>query len=82
MNDIRFVDTLPSSRRTSSNALADFLREIAHRSGEWAVWREGLAPTTAYVYANRYRKQHTHAEFAARKQPDGSCTIYARVLHV
>lgn len=83
MRTIQYV-TPPETRGRPSveSDVADFLREIAWRKGEWAIYREGMRPSTAYVYVSRFHKRFPHAEFTARKQDDGTATLYARVLYV
>lgn len=84
---IVFRDPPPIARQRSSKygdeAVAEFLRKIAWRKGDWAVFRTGVTKQTAYVYASRYKKAFPHSEWVARKDKTGSkYTLYARVLYV
>lgn len=61
---------------------ADFLREIAYRPGEWAVYRTGLSRAYAHSVASLNRRMHPHSEWMVRPADDGTHTVYARVLCV
>lgn len=62
--------------------VADFVREIAWRKGEWAVYRSGLNSNSASAYVSIYRKKFPHTEWVARLDHDGLYTVFVRVLHV
>lgn len=62
--------------------VADFLRKIAWRKGDWAVFRTGMNKATAYTKASRYRKQFPHSEWVARPGRGSTYTLYARVLYI
>lgn len=72
----------PSAEETHQLPVEDFLRKIAWRPGEWAVFRSGLGPATANIRAATYKKHHPNSEWVVRPDDDGTSTLYARVLYV
>lgn len=84
---IEFRDPPPAPKRpdveiTRGGKVADFLREIAFRKGEWAVYRSGLTPNAASSYVSIYRKKFPHSEWVARRDLDGMYTVFVRVLYI
>lgn len=76
----------PPMRSQASGTLAqqaaEFVRAIAYRPGEWAVFRTGMVAGNAYATASQYRKRFPHTEWVARRDTDGLFTLFARVLYV
>jgi hypothetical protein len=63
----------------SPATIADFLSKIAHRPGEWAVYRTNLQRGTAHAYASNLRKKFRKSEWLARKDRNGKYTLFVRV---
>jgi len=69
----------PRKQKAQSEA-GQFLHDIAHRPGEWAVYRTGVNKGTSYSLVNKLRKAHPNSEWVARPGRGKTYTIYARVL--
>lgn len=85
-NAIEFREPPPPLRVKAAGSwkarAAEFTRAIAYRRGEWAVFRTGLNQGLAHAYASDYRKKFPHTEWVARREADGTYSLFARVLYV
>lgn len=82
---IVFRDPPPIKRGRKSPTTVDaqdFLRKIAFRKGEWAVYRTGVNKATAYTMTSKLRKEFPHSEWVARPGRGKTYTVYARVLYI
>lgn len=84
LDGIEFRDPppLPRTPEETHDNVQDFLRKIAWRPGDWAVFRSGLGPATANIRAATFKKHYPNSEWVVRPDGDGTCTLYARVLYI
>lgn len=72
----------PQDGKTWKDYTAEFVNALAWHRGEWAVFRTGLKPSSAYAHAAMLRKQYPNAEWVARRDVDETHTVFVRVLYV
>ena len=79
-NEIVFRTPPEPNRQGRPSQVINFLKAIASRPNDWAVYRESMGRDQAHALASQNRRRHKGSEWTARQHEDGSYTVYARVV--
>lgn len=72
----------PTGRKRKAGVVQRFINALAEHPGEWAVFRERVTASSAYVYRSKYGKEFPGTEWELRcETPDEPSlrTIFVRV---
>jgi hypothetical protein len=80
ITEIVFRTPPAPNRQGRPSQVINFLKVIADRPNEWAVYREGMKRDQAHALASQNRRRHKGSEWTARQHEDGLYTVYAKVV--